>query len=122
MVAILAVWFSPDLCWQWVRSHLARRSSLSAFTRLGSALWNWEPWVTRTEITRLFWLALYTSGEAKRHVPGLWQGGFPSMADAARISPDKVIDALDELLDHEMVEYDPKTRVLRLCMLPDPGE
>ncbi len=95
---------------------------MSAFTRLGSALWDWEPWTNRTPSTRLLWLALYTSGEAKRHVPGLWQGGLPSMADAARMTPDGVINSLDELLEHELVEYDPKTRVLRLCELPDPGE
>ncbi len=44
------------------------------------------------------------------------------MADAARMQPDQVLGALDHLLDRELVEYDPKTRVLRLSMLPDAGE
>jgi len=95
---------------------------VSAFTRLGSGLWDWEPWTERSLAGRMLWLGLYTSSEAKRHVPGLWQGGLASMADAARMRPDDVRDSLDELLEHELVEYDPKTRVLRLCVLPDAGE
>jgi len=95
---------------------------MTAFTRLGSVIWDWEAWTDLEPLPRLFWLSLYTSGEAKRHVPGLWQGGIPSMADASRLHPDAVISSLDRLLDRELVEYDPKYRVLRLCMLPDAGE
>jgi hypothetical protein len=95
---------------------------MTAFTRLGSSLWDWEPWTDLAPLPRILWLALYTSGEAKRHVPGLWHGGIPSMADAARLPPDDVIDALDKLLARELVEYDAKLRVLRLCELPDAGE
>jgi hypothetical protein len=95
---------------------------MTAFTRLGSSLWDWEPWTNLAPLPRILWLALYTSGEAKRHVPGLWQGGIPSMADASRLAPDAVIDALDKLLERELVEYDAKYRVLRLCELPDAGE
>ena len=67
---------------------------MSAFTRLGASLWDWEPWTDLRAQTRILWLALYTSAEAKRHVPGLWQGGIPTMADAARMPPDDVIAAL----------------------------
>lgn len=95
---------------------------MSAFTRLGSSIWDWEPWTDLTSPARILWLALYTSSEAKRHIPGLWQGGVPAMADAARMQPDDVRDALDTMLVREMVEYDPKFRVLRLCELPDAGE
>lgn len=95
---------------------------MSAFTRLGSAIWDWEPWTELGAAARILWLALYTSAEAKRHIPGLWQGGIPSMADAARMSADDVRGALDQLLERELVEYDPKFRVLRLCDLPDAGE
>ena len=95
---------------------------MSAFTRLGASLWDWEPWTDLRAQTRILWLALYTSAEAKRHVPGLWQGGIPTMADAARMPPDDVIAALDQLLERELVEYDQKLRVLRLCGLPDAGE
>jgi hypothetical protein len=95
---------------------------MSSFTRLGSAIWDWEPWTELGATARILWLALYTSAEAKRHIPGLWQGGIPSMADAARMTPDDVRMALDQLLERELVEYDPKFRVLRLCELPDAGE
>lgn len=95
---------------------------MTAFTRLGSSIWDWEPWTDLAASPRMLWLALYTSAEAKRHVPGLWHGGIPSMADAARMAPDDVIHALDVLLERGMVEYDPKVRVLRLCELPDCGE
>jgi len=95
---------------------------MTAFTRLGSSLWDWEPWTDLAPLPRILWLALYTSAEAKRHVPGLWHGGIPSMADAARLPPDDVIDALDKLLARDLVEYDAKLRVLRLCELPDAGE
>jgi hypothetical protein len=96
---------------------------MTAFTRLGSSLWDWEPWVELpTAESRLLWLAFYTSAEAKRHVPGLWQGGFGAMADAARMPVDVVISALDVLITRELVEYDRKFKVLRLCELPDAGE
>jgi hypothetical protein len=99
-----------------------RRHEMTAFTRLGSGLWDWEPFIALDDSTRILWLALYTTAEAKRHAPGLWQGGIPTMADAAHQSPDEVIDSLGKLLDREMVEYDSKSRVLRMCLLPDPGE
>lgn len=95
---------------------------MTAFTRVGCSIWDWEPWTELSPNARLFWWALYTTAEAKRHPPGLWHGGLPTMADAARMRPDDVRDGLDELLDHDVVEYDPKTRVLRLCVLPDAGE
>jgi len=95
---------------------------VTAFTRLGSSLWDWEPWVALPCAPRILWLALFTSGEAKRHAPGLWQGGIPSMADAAKLPGDEVVTALDALIERGMVEYDSKYRVLRLCELPDAGE
>lgn len=102
---------------------------MTTFTRLGSSIWDWDPWTSLdSDATRVgllaqkLWLALYTSSEAKRHAPGLWQGGIPSMADAARMPADEVVQALDRLLERDLVEYDQKYRVLRLCELPDPGE
>jgi hypothetical protein len=95
---------------------------MTVFTRLSTSLWDWEPWRELAMGTRNLWLGLYTSSEAKRHVPGLWQGGISVMSDAARMRPDETVDALDELLSRELVEYDSRTRVLRLCELPDPGE
>src|SRR5262249_45545464 len=97
-------------------------ASMTAFTRLGSSIWDWERWTELEPWPRILWLALFTSGEAKRHVPGLWQGGIASMADAARMHADDVIGALHVLLSRDLVEYDSKYRVLRLCELPDCGE
>ncbi len=95
---------------------------MTAFTRLGSAIWDWEPFTNLSSDARVLWLALFTSGEAKRNVPGLWQGGIASMVDAARMERDPVVRALDDLLCDGMVEYDQKARVARLCQLPDAGE
>jgi hypothetical protein len=96
---------------------------VTAFTRLGSCLWHWEPWVgLPSERAKLLWLALYTTGAAKRNAPGLWEGGISSMTDASHMDVGDIIGALDTLLERAMVEYDTKVRVLRLCVLPDAGE
>lgn len=102
---------------------------MSGFTRFGCDLWNWEPFVGLPDAdSKLLWIALYTSAVSKRLVPGLWQGGIHTMAEAARQSSDVTIKALDTLLDHEMVEFDTKTKVLRMTAsegttpLPDTGE
>jgi hypothetical protein len=96
---------------------------MSQFTRIGGGLWDWEPWVNlELADARLLWLALYTTPAARRICPGLWHGGPLAMAEAARMGQSAVLSALDVLLDHELVEYDPRHRVLRLCELPDAGE
>lgn len=96
---------------------------MSTFTRIGGGLWDWEPWVNlESADARLLWLALYTTPAARRICPGLWHGGPLGMAEAARMRQGDVLTALDVLLEHELVEYDPKHRVLRLCELPDAGE
>lgn len=96
---------------------------MTAFTRLGAGLWTWEPWVAlRCAEAQLLWLALYTTSAARRNAPGLWQGGIPVMAEASNLAPDAVVSSLDRLITQELVEYDPKYRVLRMCALPDPGE
>ncbi len=95
---------------------------MSGYTRLSCLLWEWEPWNQLEPITRLVWLALYTSPQAKRMVPALWHGSVPSMAEAARFPLDETASALDALIERELAEYDPRHRVLRLTSLPDPGE
>lgn len=94
-----------------------------SFTRLGSSLWSWEPWVNLPDdAARMLWLALYTSERAKTIVPGLWHGSVLSMADAARQQPQDTYKNLDTLLACDLVEYDERARVLRLTELPDAGE
>lgn len=96
---------------------------MSNYTRLGGNLWDWQPWVSLENPTaRLLWLALYTTPEARRICPGLWHGSPVSMSEAARLPLHDTLTALDSLLAAEMVEFDPKVRVLRLCELPDTGE
>lgn len=106
---------------------------MSSFTRLGAALWSWEPWVALGPVThgpmaQVLWMALYTSPEAKRAVPGLFHGSVGTMAEASRMQPDDTWTALNVLLDREMVEFDQRARVLRMCApephtpLPDAGE
>lgn len=92
------------------------------YTALHSSLWDWEPFTELDCQTRILWLALYTSAESKRIVPGLWHGGIAMMCEAARMPADHVLESLDKLIERNMVEWDPKTRVLRMCSLPDCSE
>lgn len=96
---------------------------MSSYTNLGSLIWEWEPFI-KLDDTRpqILWLALYTTAEAKRIVPGLWHGSITAMADASKRPVDETMKSLDCLLEHEMVEYDQKHRVLRLTVLPDAKE
>jgi hypothetical protein len=95
---------------------------LSIYTRLGATIWDWEPFTSLDGNGRSLWLALYTSAEAKRTVPGLWHGSITAMAEAAKMAADDVIKSLDTMLERDLVEFDQKLRVLRLTQLPDPGE
>lgn len=93
-----------------------------SYTRLSELIWSWEPFVSLSSDARILWLALYTGATAKRLLPGLWQGAPQQMADEARLPSIETINALDTLLDREIVEYDPRVRVLRLTKLPDAGD
>lgn len=95
---------------------------MSAHTRLGAGIWDWEPFTQLDAGPQVLWLALYTSVEAKRILPGLFHGSITAMADAAHKPVDETRINLDKLLDADLVEYDIKLRVLRLTQLPDGGE
>lgn len=95
---------------------------MTLYTRIGACLWNWEPWLALDDGPRNLWLALYTTAEAKRIIPGLWHGSINQMAEASRRSFTDTWKNLDKLLEAEMVEFDQKHRVLRMTMLPDAGE
>lgn len=101
------------------------------FTRFGDGIWSWEPWLSLEARdyddyvgrgARMLWLALYTSPESKRTLPGLWHGSIATMADASGMSPDSVLASLTRLIERRMVENDQRLRVLRLTRLPDAGE
>lgn len=95
---------------------------MSSYTTLGSCIWEWEPFTTLDPTSRILWLALYTTAEAKRIVPGLWHGSITAMAEAAKLPVDDTMKALDRLLERNMAEFDQKHRVLRLTQLPDGRE
>lgn len=87
------------------------------FTMLGNEVFSWERLRPVKIVARYFWFALYTS--VRRVLPGLWVGGLPTLGDVAKMPPDETIMALDNLLEHELVEYDRKREVLRLTEFPD---
>lgn len=95
---------------------------MTAFTRIGSNLWDWEPWTSLHPEAQILWLALYTAAEARRIIPGLWHGSITAMSEASRRPLDETMKSLDRLLDVEMVEFDQKHRVLRMTQLPDAAE
>lgn len=95
---------------------------MSSYTRLGSVIWTWPRWTALEDHGRMLYLALYTTAEAKRIVPGLFHGSITGMADAAAMPVDRTKYALDHLLEHELVEFDWDRRVTRLTELPDSGE
>lgn len=95
---------------------------MGEFTAFGFATWDWLPFVDLPYRERNLWLALYTSGPAKRLCPGLWHGDHYLMASCAKMPPSDVLDALDELLRRRLVEYDRRLWVLRMTDLPDAGE
>lgn len=93
-----------------------------AFTRLGACIWDWEPFVRLDDAARTLWLWLYTSAESKRVLPGLFHGSISNMAEGSHRGIDVTIKALDAMISDDLVEYDQKHRVLRMCELPDAGE
>jgi len=95
------------------------------YTKVGTALFAWEPYLSvRRESADAahLWLALYASAPAKLMIPGLWMGGVGTMADASRLTFHECVHALDLLCERAMVEFDPKTQLLRLTALPDKCE
>src|SRR5574337_635427 len=76
---------------------LSRRLLVSTYTRVGAGLWSWDPFVDLPPTARCLWLALYTSHEAKRIVPGLFHGSIRSMGEAAHLPADETLHALDAM-------------------------
>lgn len=95
---------------------------MSSFTRLGSDIWRWPQWIALDASARVVWLGLYTSPEARRFPPGLFEGSLVQIAEACRVPHPDTVSALDLIIERELAEYDRKTRVLRLTELPDAGE
>lgn len=93
------------------------------FTAVGVQLWNWKPFRDLESLAaRMVWLALYTTAEGKRILPGLWQGSVYALAEASSMRPDDVLVGLDILIERGLVEYDQDNRLMRLTELPDAHE
>lgn len=86
-------------------------------TTVNGHLAAWEPLRPCEEASKWFWLILYTS--SRRTIPALWVGSVLTFADVTKYSMHKTITAIDDLLTHELVEFDDKREVLRLTKLPD---
>lgn len=92
----------------------------SRYTSLGTNLWNWEPWTKlESPVSRLLWIALYTSPSAKRLPPGLYSGSINALADESHIDGDSVRKALDDLRGANLIEWDQGRRLVRLTQFPD---
>jgi len=95
---------------------------MSVYTKLGVKFWEWSDINALPAGPRLLWIGLYTSGQGRQSVPGLFYGSITAMADAVHLPVDEVLRYLDTLLEHDLVEYDRERRVLRFTKLPDAGE
>lgn len=103
---------------------------MSLYTSIGTGLWRWDPFRrlerhqddTVGRVSKLLWLALYTTPEAKAALPGMFVGSVTTMAESASIPVDVTRTCLDRLLEDDLVEYDVERRVLRMTVLPDSGE
>ena len=91
-------------------------------TRITTALFDWAPFVAMSPIARCLWVGLYCSPEAKRMLPGLFQGGLGTMAESARLNAQDTVDALRELEDRKLIVRDTDYRLTRFVSLPDRGE
>ena len=91
-------------------------------TRITTALFDWSPFVAMSPVARCLWVGLYCSPEAKRMLPGLFQGGIGTIAEAARLTAQDTTHALRELEDRHLIVRDKRFRLLRFAALPDRGE
>lgn len=92
------------------------------FTSFGAKIWNWRRWRNLDDSTRLLWIGLYTTAQAKHAVPGLWKGSIAIISEETGMTPERVIRGLDRLLAVDLIEYDRDFDVLRMTELPDTGE
>lgn len=86
-------------------------------TLLSGAIGKWDALRECSIAARWLWVNLYTS--SRKAMVGLWQGGVLTFADVAKMTLGETVVALDDLLEHELVEFDKRWEVLRLTKLPD---
>jgi hypothetical protein len=97
---------------------------VSRFTIIGIELWTWEPWrrLNDRPDAQTLWLALLSTAAAKRSIPGLWEGGVGTIAEATGRGYQDVAAALSCLQERRMVVTDDRLNVTRFTGFPDKSE
>ncbi len=95
---------------------------MSFYTSIGTNFWSWAKLRDLHPAAKLLAICLYTSANSKLICPGLYKGSIATMSEDVGMPADEVRSALDQLVEHEVVEYDQRNRVLRFIELPDTGE
>lgn len=91
------------------------------FTRIGTDLFEWPPWLAMTPLARCLWLGLYASPQAHLFLPGLFRGGMAVMSESACLGVTDAQTALRELLDRRLAVHDERHRMILFTQLPDRG-
>ncbi len=91
-------------------------------TKLGSGVYDWEPFARLSIAARFVWLYLYSGPESRLALPGLVRASVRSLAEAAHIGADECLRALDEMVEAGLVEVDVERRIIRLTQFPDRHE
>jgi hypothetical protein len=92
------------------------------YTRIGTALFDWAPWIGMTPLARSLWLGLYASPQARLFLPGLFRGGPAVMAESACLGVTDAQAALSELCERGLVVRDDRRRLILFTQLPDRGQ
>lgn len=95
---------------------------MASYTKIGPSLFDWPLFCSLSYPARHLWLALYASREAKRQLPGLFNGGVATIADSAKMGSIEVFECLAELQEKKVVNHDSSTKLTLFTSLPDRGE
>ncbi len=89
------------------------------YTVLGTTIWSWKAFRDLSSDAKVMYLALYSCPQTKNICPGLFHGGLGTLSEATSLPPQQTFDALQELIDHHLAEWDREHMVIRLTTLPD---
>lgn len=89
------------------------------YARVSLKTGRWPPLVACSVAARWAWVSMWTSLEMKNACAGLFFGSVNTVAEAASLSFAEAVSALDELVDHGLVQHDPIHRLTRYLKLPD---
>lgn len=89
------------------------------FTMVGVEMFEWEPLWRVSAASRFVWFSIFASPESKNSVPGMIRGSVRSLGESLHLDPTTVLDAMDELTEAGLLEFDQERRIIRLTKLPD---